>query len=334
MTVSDMMRQVGVRKEKAIQSANIIEQSFRNTILNDQQDDVLLTRSATVVEAQILEQLVRACGFNANELRKAQKIIQVCFKDFYFREKEFTLKLNRLPYDAWANRVEKTLEIYRQAGPQRWELERAAIAIQSAYRGYYTRKQQRDLVSFNAKATAIQAAFRGHVVRKQLAEERAVCMCFSFGIVCGIGILKYTLIPWFRSKTSRCTRVNSHEYRRNSIRASSMRLGSITKRTHKFSIALLKRLTSQTDNLHVDLCPRVTTDSNIAAKMIPRIEITEAETGKLVSPPELDEKLLTPRGWDENKAATKIQALYRGHKVRKYLEQMDDKIVVVEEPDD
>lgn len=67
-------------------------------------------------------------------------------------------KLNRLPYDHWANQVEKTLEIYKKSGPAQWELDRAATAIQAAYRGYYTRKKVKDLDKLNKQAIIIQVS--------------------------------------------------------------------------------------------------------------------------------------------------------------------------------
>lgn len=177
MTICDMMRHVGISRDQAEQSGHIMEKEFKHAMTTEPRDGTSITEeNALIVEGSILEKLRSKLGFGMDELCKTQRIIQVCFKDFYFREKEFALKvyimhalfyaryshysyvkqLNRLPYDHWANQVEKTLEIYKNSGPARWELERAATAIQAGYRGYYSRKHNKDLIKMNKQATIIQ----------------------------------------------------------------------------------------------------------------------------------------------------------------------------------
>lgn len=49
-----------------------------------------------------------------------------------------------------------TLSIYRKSTPAKWELDRAAVIIQSAYRGYCARKMPKLLQSYNENALKIQ----------------------------------------------------------------------------------------------------------------------------------------------------------------------------------
>lgn len=66
------------------------------------------------------------------------------------------LQLSRIPELHWANRVEKTLSVYRESVPEKWQIERAAITIQAAYRSYFQRRQLEDIKLMNQHAQKIQ----------------------------------------------------------------------------------------------------------------------------------------------------------------------------------
>lgn len=171
MTVADLMRTVGIDARKAQQTATAIEQNLQaSDDAADSSRDIRATKPPFDVRS-LIEQLASMGGFAAEDLKKIDRIVRVCYKDYYFRKKEFRFKAHRLPDDNWANRVERTLDWYRQSGPQRWELERAAVAIQSAYRGYYSRRRQREMAVLNKHATTIQATYRGHLARQRMVEE-------------------------------------------------------------------------------------------------------------------------------------------------------------------
>lgn len=171
MTVSDLMRTVGIDARMAERIANTIDKNIRMTEAAAASSKDSRATTPLFDVRNLLEQLATMGGFAAEDLQKIDRIVRVCFKDFYFRQKGFRFKVSRLPDDNWANRVEHTLDLYRQSGPPRWQLERAAVAIQSAYRGYYSRRQQRELAVLNKHATTIQANYRGHLTRQRIIEE-------------------------------------------------------------------------------------------------------------------------------------------------------------------
>lgn len=98
MTVCDMMRHVGISRERAEESCMILETEFKKAMSNEPPNEEIgiSEDSAMIVEGLILEKLRSKLSFGMEELRKTQRIIQVCFKDFYFREKEFSLKVGKI----------------------------------------------------------------------------------------------------------------------------------------------------------------------------------------------------------------------------------------------
>lgn len=102
MTISDMMRHVGISRQQAESSAKILEQLFKQSMIDEHPEEISFTEdSAMILEGSILDKLRSKLGFSMEELRKTQKIIQVCFKDFYFREKSFTLKVRERYTRTW-----------------------------------------------------------------------------------------------------------------------------------------------------------------------------------------------------------------------------------------
>lgn len=71
----------------------------------------------------------------------------------------FSKKLARFPNYDWVDRTEMTLSIYQKSVPARWELERAAVIIQAAYRGYCARRMPKLLKAYNENAIKIQVIF-------------------------------------------------------------------------------------------------------------------------------------------------------------------------------
>lgn len=93
MTISDLLFATGISTDTAKTSAKIIETAMRESIYNDKQDDVHINESTLVLEKHILRQLIEKCNFTKEDIAKIQQIIQVCFKNYYFHEKGYTMKV-------------------------------------------------------------------------------------------------------------------------------------------------------------------------------------------------------------------------------------------------
>lgn len=118
----------------------------------------------------LIKKLIDECHLNRDEAKKAANIIRDAYKNFYYRKKEpYQPKLvEDVP---WDQRVKNTLQLYATAKPTQAEMNRAAVCLQSAYRGYCVRKCLNKERTNAAKT--IQAAFRGYSARKELKTTTA-----------------------------------------------------------------------------------------------------------------------------------------------------------------
>lgn len=105
MTISQLMHDTNISLTDAQQTANTIDRAIRQSFERNQHQ--LNTDMALVYEKDVLQDLIDSGHFRQQDLKKLQQIVQVCFKNYYFREKEFVLKVFRL------NRFKRTVCIIK-----------------------------------------------------------------------------------------------------------------------------------------------------------------------------------------------------------------------------
>ncbi|XP_050089620.1 abnormal spindle-like microcephaly-associated protein homolog [Anopheles aquasalis] len=154
-----LLETAGIEPERAEAAVKCIRQEFHRHF-ETRTDDERLREAFR--ERQVLDRLVKECGFSEQEARQASSIIEQAYRTFYYRN---TYKAEPQPAardQDWRQAAKHSLAIYAQTGPTKEQMETAAIRIQAAYRGYYSRKRQQ----WDQKATLIQRAFRQHQNRK------------------------------------------------------------------------------------------------------------------------------------------------------------------------
>lgn len=147
---------------KAKHVVSVFQRYFKETIddLESYCDD-----AARFDETRLMQKLIQECDLNMDEAQKALHIIRNAYKKYYYRQTRYEAQL--LGDEAeWQDKVKNTLYIYAKAKPSQAEMNRAAVCLQAAYRGYCTRKKSNELK--HKAATKIQATFRGYLVRKSV----------------------------------------------------------------------------------------------------------------------------------------------------------------------
>lgn len=91
MTISQLLHDTNISLADAQQTANTIDRAIRQSFERNQHQ--LNTDMALVYEKDVLQELIDSGHFRQQDLKKLQQIVQVCFKNYYFREKEFVLKV-------------------------------------------------------------------------------------------------------------------------------------------------------------------------------------------------------------------------------------------------
>lgn len=85
------MNDTNISLVNAQQTANTIDKAIRQSFERNQHQ--LNTDMALVYAKDVLQELIDSGHFRQQDLKKLQQIVHVCFKNYYFREKEFVLKV-------------------------------------------------------------------------------------------------------------------------------------------------------------------------------------------------------------------------------------------------
>ncbi|ETN58741.1 hypothetical protein AND_009724 [Anopheles darlingi] len=154
-----LLETAGIETERAEAAVKCIRQEFHRHF-ETRTDDERLREAFR--ERQVLDRLIKECGFSEQEARHASAIIEQAYRTFYYRNAYKTEPHPAARDQDWRQAAKHSLGIYAQTEPTKEEMETAAIRIQAAYRGYFSRKRQQ----WDQKATLIQRAFRQHQNRK------------------------------------------------------------------------------------------------------------------------------------------------------------------------
>lgn len=97
ITVYELFKESGISLEHAEKSAKIIENFFneytrkKNLKIGDQQTSSKAMEK--ILERDVCLKIMQSCDLTREQDQKLRKIVQICFKNFYFREKSYKFKV-------------------------------------------------------------------------------------------------------------------------------------------------------------------------------------------------------------------------------------------------
>lgn len=98
VTVYELFKESGISVELAEKSAKIIENSFIEYARNKNKKPVDQQTSSKnmekILERDVCRKIMQSCDLTREQDQNLRKIVQMCFKNFYFREKSYKLKVN------------------------------------------------------------------------------------------------------------------------------------------------------------------------------------------------------------------------------------------------
>ncbi|XP_053691201.1 uncharacterized protein LOC128739728 [Sabethes cyaneus] len=158
LDIIELLEEFELSSETAERAVGMIREAFQKHFRIHTSDEKL--REA-FRESEVMKRLVDECGFTEEQAIRAGKIIERSYKTYYLRNvyKEY---YGPAVTSDWQDAAKHTLQIYGASGATQEEMERAAVRIQAAYRGYYTKKRQ----ELNKKAELIQKAVRDHQAKQ------------------------------------------------------------------------------------------------------------------------------------------------------------------------
>lgn len=91
VTVYELFKESGIGLEHAKKSAKIIEKSFNEYARNKHTKTE--EKSSKIMERDVCRKIMQSCDLTREQDQKLRKIVQMCFKNFYFREKTYQFKV-------------------------------------------------------------------------------------------------------------------------------------------------------------------------------------------------------------------------------------------------
>ncbi|XP_058818114.1 abnormal spindle-like microcephaly-associated protein homolog [Topomyia yanbarensis] len=300
LDIIELLDEFSLDKERAEQAVVMIREAFHKHFRVRTSDENL--REA-FREAEVSQRLIDECGFTEQQALKAGKIIERAYKTYYLRNVYKEYHGPAVTSD-WQDAAKHTLQIYDASGATKEEMERAAVRIQAAYRGYYTKKRQ----ELDQKAEVIQKAVRKHQgnqvvagVLEQIVED-VIQPKFS-----GREEVMRIVDMVLRSEPS------ATESERIQMNAAATRVQSVFRgrRTRK-------ELLNQTFETEEQLISKIQMDTTAADHPASNSSKDALEKAATIAQ-SAARGHLTRRKIQQEKAAVKLQSLARGHLTRKKL---------------
>lgn len=97
MTVIELFKESGISVENAEKSAQIIENHFneyvRSKNMKSDEQKPQNGNMEKILERDVCRKIMQSCNLTREQDQKLRKIVQTCFKNYYFREKTYKLKV-------------------------------------------------------------------------------------------------------------------------------------------------------------------------------------------------------------------------------------------------
>lgn len=97
--VIELFKENGISLENAKRSAKIIENSFNEYARNKKKAKATGEQKQSskemekLLERDVCYKIMQSCNLTREQDQQLRKIVQICFKNFYFREKSYKLKV-------------------------------------------------------------------------------------------------------------------------------------------------------------------------------------------------------------------------------------------------
>ncbi|XP_050679396.1 uncharacterized protein LOC126975509 [Leptidea sinapis] len=131
-SVSEHLIALGFERSDSNKFADIIKEEIEQFEPNDD--------NGTIKEVKIMKRILLMSSLDEVMSAKVCQVARNAYRDFWYRKKMLEQSLKTKPDEPWEIAAEKTLQIYKQTKPSFNELNRAAVKIQAAYRGYHIRR--------------------------------------------------------------------------------------------------------------------------------------------------------------------------------------------------
>lgn len=92
LTIYELVQASGLSLDCAKKTSKMIEKTFIN-YLQKKSNPTVGDEHSVVNEKEVCQKIMESCDLKRDEESKLRKIVQTCFKNFYFRQKSFEFKV-------------------------------------------------------------------------------------------------------------------------------------------------------------------------------------------------------------------------------------------------
>ncbi|XP_060804591.1 uncharacterized protein LOC106138921 [Amyelois transitella] len=188
-TVSEHLLQLGLERDTATILSEVIKEEIE--VFEPAQG------KEKVREMLILKNILTRVSLDEDMAERVCQVSRNAYRDYWYRKKLMEQALRTQPEEPWQIAAERTLEIYKKTRPSYTELNRATQKIQSAYRGYYVRKNLLRHLKLKPKKTGPKVDLPGPPI--DIAASRTI----ELGPVITLNVVEDNVMGMYERQTSK-----------------------------------------------------------------------------------------------------------------------------------